>query len=97
MARAVFTIFPPSRRDWRKSTAGGDFRLGTMSIHLVKLVSRFAMPKSEEARLDALASPSSFAGVHESDPKSVARFMKKMGCEMGEDLGDDFDQALERN
>ena len=66
------------------------------STDLVKLVSRFAMPKSEEARLDALASPSSFAGVDESDPKSVARFMKKMGREMGEDLGDDFDQALEQ-
>ena len=62
---------------------------------LVKLVSRFAMPKSEEARLDALADPSSFAGVDENDPKSVGEFMKKMGREMGEDLGDDFDQALE--
>ena len=63
---------------------------------LVKLVSRFAMPKSDEMRLDALADPSSFAGVDENDPKSVAQFMKKMGREMGEDLGDDFDQALEQ-
>ena len=63
---------------------------------LVKLVSRFAMPKSDATRLDALADPSSFAGVDENDPKSVARCMKKMGREMGEDLGDDFDQALEQ-
>ena len=35
LARVVFTIFPPSRRDWRKSTAGGDFRLGTTSIYMV--------------------------------------------------------------
>ena len=63
---------------------------------LVKLVSGFAMPKSNEARLDAMADPSSFAGVDENDPKSVAQFMKKMGREMGEDLGDDFDQALEQ-
>ena len=62
----------------------------------MKLVSRFAMPKSEEARLDALADPSSFAGVDENDPKSVGQFMKRMGREMGEDLGDDFDQALEQ-
>ena len=34
LARVVFTIFPPSRRDWRKSTAGGDFRLGTTSIYM---------------------------------------------------------------
>ncbi len=63
---------------------------------LVKLVSRFAMPKSDETRLDALADPSSFAGVDENDPKSVAQLMKKMGRELGEDLGDDFDQALEQ-
>ena len=63
---------------------------------LVKLVSRFAMPQSDEARLDALGDPSSLTGIDENDPKSVARFMKKMGREMGEDLGDDFDQALEQ-
>ena len=34
-AIVVFTIFPPSRRDWRKSTAGGDFRVSTMSIYMV--------------------------------------------------------------
>ena len=63
---------------------------------LVKLVSRFAMPKSDEARLDAPADPATFAGFDENDPKSAVQFMKKMGREMGEDLGDDFDQALEQ-
>ena len=63
---------------------------------LVRLVSRFAMPKSDEARLDALADPSRFGGFDENDPKSVTEFMKKVGREMGEDLGDDVDQALER-
>jgi putative FmdB family regulatory protein len=63
---------------------------------LVKLVSRFAMPKSDDARLDALADPTRFSDVDENDPKSVTQFMKKVGHEMGEDLGDDFDQALEQ-
>ena len=49
----------------------------------------------EDARLDALADPSSLAGVDENDPKSVARWMKKMGREMGEDVGDDLDAAME--
>jgi putative FmdB family regulatory protein len=66
------------------------------STDLVKLVSRFAMPRSDEARLDTLSDPSSFTGIDENDPKSVAQFMKKMGREMGEDLGDDFDQALDQ-
>ena len=34
-------------------------------------------------------------GVDENDPKSVARWMKKMGREMGEDVGDDLDAAME--
>jgi putative FmdB family regulatory protein len=61
---------------------------------LEKLWSRFASPKSEEARLDALSDPSAFAGLDENDPKSVAKFMKKMGQEMGEDVGD-LEQAME--
>jgi putative FmdB family regulatory protein len=63
---------------------------------LSRLMSRFAMPKSEEARLDSLADPSNFSGVDESDPKSVARMMKKMGKEMGEEFGgEEFDQAID--
>jgi len=58
-------------------------------------MSRFAAPKSEEARLEALADPSQFGDLDENDPKSMARLMKKMGREMGEDLGDDLDEALE--
>jgi len=65
------------------------------SGNLEKLFSRFAMPKSEEARLESLADPSAMAGIDENDPASVARFMKKMGQEMGEDLGEDIDQAIE--
>ncbi len=67
------------------------------SADLVKLVSRFATVKSEDARLDALADPSSLAGVDENDPKSVARWMKKMGREMGEDVGDGLDEAMEED
>lgn len=63
---------------------------------LSRLMSRFAMVKSEEARLDALADPSSLSGVDENDPKSMARWMRKMGKELGEDLsGDDFEQMVD--
>ncbi|MGH7253315.1 MAG: FmdB family zinc ribbon protein, partial [Nitrospiraceae bacterium] len=65
------------------------------SVRLERIMSRFAAPKSEEARLESLADPSSFGDVDENDPKSMARFMKKMGREMGEDVGDDLDEALE--
>ena len=62
---------------------------------LERIMSRFSAPKSEEARMEALADPSNFGDVDENDPKSMARFMKKMGKEMGEDMGEDFDEAME--
>src|SRR5881398_2448655 len=65
------------------------------SVRLERIMSRFAAPKSEEARLEALADPSQFGDLDENDPKSMARLMKKMGREMGEDIGDDLDEVLE--
>jgi putative FmdB family regulatory protein len=65
------------------------------SLQVERILSRFASPKSEEARLEALADPSNLAGLDENDPQSMARFMKKMGTEMGEDLGDDLSEAME--
>ncbi len=65
------------------------------SAELSRLMSRFATVKSEDARLDALADPSSFGDLDENDPRSVAQFVKKMGHEMGEDLGEDLDSAMD--
>ncbi len=65
------------------------------SLHLEKLVSRVAVARSEESRMESLADPSKLSGLDENDPKSVARWMKKMGQEMGEDVGEDFDQSID--
>lgn len=66
------------------------------SADLEQLFSRFAMPKSEEKRLESLADPSTFSGLDENDPGSVARWMKKMGKEMGEEFGgDEMEQIAE--
>ena len=66
------------------------------SEDLDQLFSRFSSPKSEESRLESLADPSNFAGLDENDPGSVARWMKKMGKELGEDFGgEDIDQLAE--
>lgn len=62
---------------------------------LSRLISRVAVLRSEESRLEALADPSSWGGLDENDPASVARFMKKMGEAAGEDLGDEIEQAIE--
>ena len=64
------------------------------SSRLERLMSRFASPKSEEARLESLADPTALSGLDENDPESMARFMKKMGDEMGEDIGDEMAEAM---
>jgi hypothetical protein len=61
-----------------------------------RLMSRFAMPRSEEARLDSLADPSKLGDFDENDPKSIARIMRRMGGEMGEEFaGPEFDEAVD--
>ncbi len=65
------------------------------SRKLEKIISRVAISRSDESRLESLADPSKLSGLDENDPSSIARWMKKMGKEAGEDLREDFDQAVE--
>ena len=65
------------------------------SVALSRVMSRFSTVKSEDSRLESLADPSQYGDLDENDPRSVARFMKRMGREMGEDLGDDLDAAMD--
>jgi putative FmdB family regulatory protein len=65
------------------------------SVSLDKLVSRVAVLRSEGSRMESLADPSKLGGLDESDPRSVARWMKKVGRETGEDLGEDFEREVD--
>jgi len=66
------------------------------SKKLQRLIGRVAFAKSEDARLDAMDPDSMLAGVDEEDPRSLGRMMRKMSSEMGEDLGDEFDEVVGR-
>jgi putative FmdB family regulatory protein len=68
-------------------------RCGSRS--LTRLMSRFAMVRSGDARLDDLSGDDALGDVDESDPKSMARWMRKMGDEFGEDAGGDFDEMVD--
>ena len=63
---------------------------------LRRLVSRFAVVRGEDALLDGMDDDSLLAGVDESDPRSVAAWARKMGSRLGEDLGPEFDEMVER-
>jgi len=65
------------------------------SARLTRLVSRFALARGEEARAERLADDTALAGVDENDPRSMARWMRRMGQEMGEEAGPEFQQAVD--
>jgi putative FmdB family regulatory protein len=61
-----------------------------------RAVSQFATLKSEEARVEAMADPINFAGLDENDPRSIARWAKRMGKELGEDAGEDWEEMVDQ-
>lgn len=65
------------------------------SVAVKRAISRVAVLKSDEARADSLADPSMFAGLDEDDPRSIARWAKKLGKELGEEAGDDWDSMVD--
>lgn len=62
-------------------------------VRLRKLISRFAVTRSEDDLLENMADPSSLGDPE--DPRAMADWMRRVGREMGEDLGDDFDELVE--
>ena len=66
-------------------------------VQLRRLVSRVAVLRSEEARIEALADPSMFAGLDEEDPRAMGRMMRQLSNEMGEEMDDpEFNEAINR-
>lgn len=65
------------------------------SANMTRLLSRVNVRLSEESRLERLADPSRWGDVDENDPKSVARMLKRLGPELGEDFPGEVDQMIE--
>jgi len=65
------------------------------SNQVQRRIGRIRVAKSEESRLDNLADPSALAGM-EDDPKAMGHMMRRMSNEMGEDLGPEFDDVIDR-
>jgi putative FmdB family regulatory protein len=66
------------------------------SDRLSRLVSKVAVVRTEDARLESLADPDSLGDIDENDPKSIARWMRKMSAEAGEDAGPELDEVINR-
>jgi putative FmdB family regulatory protein len=68
------------------------------SKKMSRVLSKVKVIRSEESRMESLADPSKWGGLDERDPKSMAKWMKKMGKELGEDMegmDEEVDQAIE--
>ena len=63
---------------------------------LERVLSRVRFARSEESRLDALSDPSAWGDVDENDPRSMAKMMRRMGGELGEEIGPEFNETVDR-
>ncbi|NHZ71688.1 MAG: zinc ribbon domain-containing protein, partial [Aquificales bacterium] len=64
--------------------------------NLTRRIGRIIVAKSEDARMDAMMDDSALAGLDEDDPRAIGKFMRKMSSEMGEDMGDEFNEVVDR-
>ncbi len=65
------------------------------SDRVQRRIGRVRVARSEESRLDSMADPDSLDGL-EDDPRALGRMMRQMSREMGEDLGPEFDEVVDR-
>jgi putative FmdB family regulatory protein len=88
-----------ARKLWRSFAAVDDAslecpRCGAHSFK--RLVSRVAFVRSEDSRLENLADPANLGDLDEEDPKSLGRWLRKMGSELGEEMPPEFDEVIDR-
>jgi putative FmdB family regulatory protein len=65
------------------------------SNNVERRIGRIRVARSEESRLENLADPSKLEGL-EDDPRALGRMMREMSGEMGEDMGPEFDEVIDR-
>lgn len=69
------------------------------SKNVRRRIPRVRVAKSDESRMDSLASdfsdPSALAGL-ENDPQAMGRMMRKMGKELGEEVPPEFGEVVDR-
>ena len=64
------------------------------SKKMSRVLSKVRVIRSEESRMESLADPSKWGDLNERDPKSMAKWMKRMGKELGEDM-EGMDEELD--
>jgi putative FmdB family regulatory protein len=65
------------------------------SNQVQRRIGRIRIAKSEESRMDDLTDTPNLEGL-ENDPRALGRMMRKMSNEMGEEVGPEFDEVVDR-
>jgi len=66
------------------------------SDNVRRRMTKVRIAKSDSNRLESAADDFSGMDGIENDPKALARMMRKMGGEMGEDLPSEFNEVVDR-
>lgn len=63
--------------------------------NVIRRINRVRITRSTDSLLDNLDDPSSLDGL-EDDPKAMGQMMRRMSAEMGEELGPEFHEVVDR-
>lgn len=63
--------------------------------NVTRRISTVRITRSADSMLDNLDDPSSLDGL-EDDPKAMGQMMRRMGAELGEELGPEFHEVVNR-
>ena len=66
------------------------------SDNVRRRMTKVRIAKSDDSRMESAADDFSGMDGIEDDPKALARMMRKMGGEMGEDLPTEFNEVVDR-
>lgn len=65
------------------------------SENIQRRIGRIRVARSEESRMENLADPAMLEGL-EDDPRALGKMMRNMSQELGEDMGPEFDEVINR-
>ncbi len=65
------------------------------SSEVTRNLGRVRFARSEESRINAMVDPSRLSGL-EDDPRSMAKLMRELSSEIGDDPGAEFNEVVDR-
>lgn len=65
------------------------------SSHVQRQINRVRVARGDRGRLETLADPSKLAAL-DDDPRALGSMMREMQQELGEDMGGEFDEVVDR-